>query len=480
MRIILSGVDMQLKALNRCNEFVSELDWYLSQLGYGSLSHAQRSFVAFCMSGMILSGSLNFAAFSLASLGAVGAKAMSWMLHHSRISWSGLLRAAVLKVLSDHQVSCLHIVIDDTDRPRSKMVKALWGVFKTLDKATGGWIHAQNIVFMCLVTNKVTVPIFFTFYRPDPKFQAWKKMDKQLRLKGVKRAKRPSCPSKNSDFPTRIEIAVNLLLKLKRFIDFASGITGKLTIKSILFDTAYMSPSLLKACEKIYPGVQVISGLAKSQIVWDRSGKPKNLAHYFKGQQAFRTTVSIRGKSVAVSMLSARLFVKSHGGLLHVVAIKYDEEKEYRYLAASQLTWRSLDIIKAYALRWLIEVVNFDWKQHDGWGRKACQQGADGACRGMILSLLVDCFLLSHPAQLRQSRTGQQMWTAGSLIKRLQYDAILENVESIFECDNPAKALRNLVQNIEAVVKLQPSNKHMSGIEISQLGPSPSLQRVWS
>ena len=94
------------------------------------------------------------------------------MLHHSRINWSALLKAAVVKVLADHCVTTIHVAIDDTDRSRSKVVKILWGVFKTIDKVTGGWINAQNIVFLCLVTNKITVPIMFAFYRPDPNYSA--------------------------------------------------------------------------------------------------------------------------------------------------------------------------------------------------------------------------------------------------------------------------------------------------------------------
>ena len=49
----------------------------------------------------------------------------------------------------------------------------------------------------------------------------------------------------------------------------------------------------------------------------------------------------------------------------------------------------SEDIIRYYALRWLVEVLIEDWKQHEGWGKMACQQAEDGARRGLLLSMSV-------------------------------------------------------------------------------------------
>ncbi len=181
-----------------------------------------------------------------------------------------------------------------------------------------------------------------------------------------------------------------------------------------------------------------------------------------------------------LSYISARLTVKSHGCKFHIIALKYEGEVEYRYLAATELTWRSMDIIKAYAFRWLIEVVNFDWKQSDGWGRKAFQQGADGACRGVILSLLADCFLLSHPIQVRQSRAGLQLWTAGSVVRHIQHESILQTIESIFNSPNPQDALKSLAKNLENSVQLIPSTKHMIGVDMEVFGPTPSLLRKFN
>lgn len=193
---------------------------------------------------------------------------------------------------------------------------------------------------------------------------------------------------------------------------------------------------------------------------------------------SIKTTIKIRGgKEKIITYCSARLFIKSHGKKLHVIALKYDGEKEYRYLAAIDLTWRTLDIIKAYTLRWLIEVVIEDWKQYGGFGRKASQHGVDGACRGVFLSLLVDCFLLSHPHQIRLYLSGKPLCTAGSLVRTLQLESLLNCIKEIIDSPEPHNLLKKFADNLPNIVMLRPSTKHMLGRDTGEFELSPHLKR---
>jgi hypothetical protein len=38
------------------------------------------------------------------------------------------------------------------------------------------------------------------------------------------------------------------------------------------------------------------------------------------------------------------------------VALKYEGEEEYRYLIASDLSWRTEDVVGGHTYRWLIEI----------------------------------------------------------------------------------------------------------------------------
>ena len=53
---------------------------------------------------------------------------------------------------------------------------------------------------------------------------------------------------------------------------------------------------------------------------------------------------------------SARLYVCSHKTKRFIVAITYAEEETYRSLIASDLSWRTLDIVQGHTLRWLVEI----------------------------------------------------------------------------------------------------------------------------
>ena len=93
---------------------------------------------------------------------------------------------------------------------------------------------------------------------------------------------------------------------------------------------------------------------------------------------------------------SARLYVSAHRPKRFIMALKYEGEATYRYLMASDLSWRALDIVQAHTLRWLVEVFVQDWKAYEGWGALTKQPGEEGSRRSVILSLLVDhCLFLA-------------------------------------------------------------------------------------
>jgi hypothetical protein len=249
---------------------------------------------------------------------------------------------------------------------------------------------------------------------------------------------------------------------------FRVRVSSKIEIKSILADAAFMSPILLSDCKKIYPKAQVISQLKRNQIVIAGRKPAVSVEKYFASAQSRVVEISLRGNPpIKVEMASARLQVRSLGRKMLVVAIKYEGETEFRYIAASDLTWRSIDVVQQYSWRWLIEVFNQDWKWYEGWGRMALQQREDGTRRGVILSLLLDHALLSHSAQLRLARAAQPLWTVGSLSRQMQLDSLLDAVRCAFEAIDPVQAFKQLADQLQSVVVLRQSDKHLSGKTIA-------------
>ena len=187
-------------------------------------------------------------------------------------------------------------------------------------------------------------------------------------------------------------------------------------------------------------------------------------------------TLLVRGQQEIQGKVSrARLQVDAHGNKGVVIAVKYQDEENYRYLVAAELSWRTQDIIQAYTLRWLVEVFFEDWKLDEGWGREAKPLDEEGSSRGLLLSRLRDHSLLLHPKQLARLTNQLPAYTVGSLQQPAQMETLLEFIESLLPQNQMGEKLKELGEKIQELVTLRSSQKHRSGVNLGRLEPTPSL-----
>ena len=133
-----------------------------------AMSVTQRTWLAFCITAVLVTNSICWARFARASLGTYALAALSWMFRHSKIPWDQLLVASVRVILRHHGLTSGSLVVDDTDNPRSKSAKALAYLYKLRDKESGGYLWGQSLVFLVLVTPKISMPVGVVFYQPAP------------------------------------------------------------------------------------------------------------------------------------------------------------------------------------------------------------------------------------------------------------------------------------------------------------------------
>ena len=74
--------------------------------------------------------------------------------------------ASVRVILCQYGITSGNLVIDDTDNQRSKSAKTLAHLYKLRDKESGGYIWGQSLVFLLLVTPKISLPVGVVFYQP--------------------------------------------------------------------------------------------------------------------------------------------------------------------------------------------------------------------------------------------------------------------------------------------------------------------------
>src|SRR5438445_8302558 len=168
-----------------------------------AMSATQRTWLAFCITAVLVTNSICWARFERASLGTYAMAALSWMFRHSKVPWEHLLVASVRVILRHHGITSGTLVIDDTDNPRSKSAKTLAHLYKLRDKESGGYLWGQSLVFLVLVTPTISIPVGFAFYQPAPELSAWYKKEKVLKKQGVAKKQRPSKPAPNPHYPTK-------------------------------------------------------------------------------------------------------------------------------------------------------------------------------------------------------------------------------------------------------------------------------------
>jgi len=452
------------------NLYVDYLDEAIRKNSSGQrLSCIQRGWLKLCLMGILETNSVNWAAFERGSLGKYQVGALSWMFRHSRIAWEEIWQASISLVLEEYGLLDGVLVADDTDHPRAKRTPEIWKAYKIFDRKTGGYFNGQTVAFLILVTPKITVPVGFCFYQPDPKQTAWKKEDQRLKKEGQSKAQRPPAPKPDPNYPTKAELVLGLIRTFRQY-------HPTIQVKAVLADALYGAQAFMEEASRLCGQIQVISQLRKDQTLWFRNRKI-SLTEYFNRYPGVPTRLRIRGgKEVDVVVGSARLFVCAHGKKRFVIALKYSGETEYRFLVATDLSWRTQDILQTYTLRWLVEVFFEDWKLYEGWGQMAKQPGEEGSSRGLTLSLLLDHALLLHPEQRACLENHLPAYTVGSLRRFIQGETILEEVRNLLISENVAESLAQLAERLKLWLPLSPSRKHMNSNDLGRQEPTPSLK----
>jgi hypothetical protein len=450
--------------------FVDELDRALKHMeADASLTRIQQEWIGFCLVAIIVTHSVCGKRFERASLGRRSARSVSWMFRQTNSFWRWRWQASVRVVLTKYGITAGVLVVDDSEKKRAKQTTRIYKAPKVKDKKSGGFINGQSVGLLLLVTPTITIPVGVEFYRPDPKRTAWNQEENRLKQRGVPRKQRPAKPEKNSTYPPIPEIALRLLKAVHTACP-------ELVIHGVVADNLYGTPVFLDQACAIFGGVQVIRKLRKNQP-GRFQGKTMPVTTFFTRYPGVKQTIRIRGgDEVTVGGRSARIQVCAHGTKRFVIALKYEGEDEYRYLGASDMSWRHLDIVQAHTLRWLVEVFFQDWKTYEGWGQLTKQPDEAGSRRSVILSLVGDHGLLLHPDQLARIKDNLPACPVGSLGDSVKVASSMQFFEDILLSETPHEQLALMAQRAKEVFTLNASSKHLVGRDVGRLASPPSLE----
>ena len=449
------------------HHYVKSLANTLSEQGY-QMTQIQQLQIAILLSVILICNRICWSDVELTTMGNTKSKAIWWMYARSSIPWDKLFNASVQMMLSNYGITEGVLAIDETDNSRCKKTPFIAYTHKYYDKKTGGYKNGQEIVFLVLISDSITIPVGFAFYEPDQAIANWKKENKRLINKGVAKKDRPKRPQPAEDYRSKTQLAAQLV---KAFTENNPTIK----VKAVVADALYGSNNFYE--EMSENTTQLISQLKSDQKV-TYMGKSYVVKDFFNRVfKPIESSITVRGgKEQKVMFRAIRVHVNAHNCKRFVIALKYEGQSEYRYLVASNLSWRGQDITNAYTLRWLVEVFFEDTKANGGWFNMSKQQGEDGSKKPLSLSLLLEHALLCHPEQKARLKSKLPAYTVGSLRALILMQVTIDFTKHIIGTDNPEKMLQQALQKLTSVFKLRESGKHMSGRNLGRLAETESLK----
>ena len=234
------------KPLEFARIFIDQIDTALQTIeGAKGLTKIQKKWLTFCILAIALTNTICWNMFERVSLGTYPSATISWMFCKSNICWHFLLQASVKLILKKYGITKGVLGIDDTDCKRAKQTTKIYHAHKVKDKKTGGYFNGQSLVFIVLITDLLTIPVGFKFYKPDPALSAWNKLEKELKKQGIPKKERPQKPERSLDYPTKQQIALELLENFKKQ-------HPEIEVKCVLADALYGTKGFMVKAKEIY------------------------------------------------------------------------------------------------------------------------------------------------------------------------------------------------------------------------------------
>ncbi|WP_245531903.1 hypothetical protein [Desulfobacter postgatei] len=133
------------KLLPFVENYTESLNTELTESSPGmTLSKSQKFWLGFCITGIILTNSINWTAFSRISIGRYKKTALSWMFRHSKIAWEHLFHFSLKIIFKVYGITKGVVSIDDSDKKRSKCTTKIFGVQQNKRQINRRFLHGAK------------------------------------------------------------------------------------------------------------------------------------------------------------------------------------------------------------------------------------------------------------------------------------------------------------------------------------------------
>ncbi|MFT6249203.1 MAG: hypothetical protein ACJAZQ_002417 [Cognaticolwellia sp.] len=112
---------MRIRPLTFVTDFIHTLNCLSAMIKpNATLTRAQKVGLSFLLMGMVMTETLNWAAFERRSLKKAKSSRLRWIFYRSKIAWQLLLTASIKQIIKHYGIEHGTIAFDDSDKQRTK------------------------------------------------------------------------------------------------------------------------------------------------------------------------------------------------------------------------------------------------------------------------------------------------------------------------------------------------------------------------
>lgn len=285
-------------------------------------------------------------------------------LSRPKMDWRRLLCRTVksfFRIVKENSSDADHekyYIIDDTTLEKSGI--CMEGISRVFDHVAQKSILGYKLLLLAITDAKSTLPLDFSLHAEKGKKNNFGLTGKQCEERFTRKRDKDDCMKKRAD-ELLLEKPAAALQMLRR------AVKNGFIARYLLMDKWFFGKDFIKAVRSIRDGaVHIITLLGKKDTCFMVDGRRISAKLLIQKQERKGFITCRKYKS-----LYARIRAEYDGVPVQLFIIRYGRSSKYEVMVTTDMKLSFMDTFERYQIRWNIEVLFYECKQHLELGR--CQ-----------------------------------------------------------------------------------------------------------
>lgn len=286
-------------------------------------------------------------------------------LSRPRMDWRRLLCRTVKSFFRivkeesvDEESQDIYFILDDTMLEKSGF--CMEGISRVFDHVAQKSALGYKLLLLAITDTKSTLPLDFTLHSEAGKKKNFGLTRKQLKDRFTKKRDKSDCMKKRAD-ELLLDKPTAAIQMLRR------AVKNGFCAKYLLADKWFFGKEFIKEVRSIKDGaIHLITLLRKKETYFIVDGKKMSAKTLIHRQERIGFKTCRQYKS-----LYARIKAEYNGIPVQLFIIRYGRSTKYEVMVSTDMALTFKDAFERYQIRWSIEVLFYECKQHLELGK--CQ-----------------------------------------------------------------------------------------------------------